>query len=74
MLRRILQDASDAIVAVDRARSLVLFNTAAEEMFGYLAEEVLGLALETLIPPRFAAQHPAHVSGFMQGARWTAGA
>jgi PAS domain S-box-containing protein len=49
-LAGIIESAMDGIVTVDADQQIVLFNRAAEEMFGRCADEVLGRQLELLIP------------------------
>ncbi len=61
---RILMVAEDAIVSVDADQKIILFNPAAEQMFGYRAEEVLGQGLSVLIPHAARAGHPAQVEAF----------
>lgn len=56
--------AADAIISVDEAQRIVLFNRGAEQIFGYRAEEVLGRSLDALIPPRWREAHRRHVAGF----------
>ena len=56
----------DAIVAVDEQQRILLFNPAAESMFGYSAGEVIGKHLSTLMPSRSHAVHGIHVAGFLQ--------
>jgi len=56
----------DAIVAIDEHQNILLFNPAAEVMFGYKAEEIIGEPLNTLIPDRFRPKHGPHVDGFMR--------
>lgn len=63
-LAGIIDSALDGIVTVDEAQRIVLFNRAAEAIFGRSAGETLGHPLEVLIPARFRAQHAAHVTGF----------
>src|SRR4051794_6662610 len=46
----ILDAAPDAIVVVDSDGHIVLVNTQAERLFGYSREELIGNAIETLIP------------------------
>ena len=55
--RQILNIADDAVISVNRAQRIVLFNEGAERIFGYTAEEVLGRELDVLIPSRFAESH-----------------
>jgi len=51
----------DAIVAVDEQMTILLFNPAAERMFGRSAAETLGLSLDALIPPRLRGVHAQHM-------------
>ena len=55
----------DAIVAVDEHQNILLFNPAAEAMFGYTSKEIVGRPLSTLIPDRFRSRHGHHVGDFM---------
>lgn len=48
-LEVIISGISDAVIAVDTQRKVLLFNRVAEEMTGYLAEDVLNKPLEELI-------------------------
>jgi PAS domain S-box-containing protein len=59
-----LESVMDAIVAIDDQQKIILFNKAAERMFGYLEKEVLGQPLGMLMPRRFEAQHQQHVNGY----------
>ena len=63
-LNGIIASAMDAIISVDSEKLIVLFNAAAEEMFGCLASEVLGKSLERFMPERFRVAHRAHISNF----------
>jgi diguanylate cyclase (GGDEF)-like protein/PAS domain S-box-containing protein len=57
-LRSVVDGALDAILTIDDAGRLVEFNPAAERMFGYQREQVLGRALsQIIIPPRFRKAH-----------------
>lgn len=63
-LKDILDTASDAILSVNLASEIVMFNSRAEELFGYEAEEVLGQPLGLLLPQRFRGVHAQHVHRF----------
>ena len=54
----------DAIISVNEAQRVVLFNAGAEQMFGCAAAEAPGQLLERFIPARFRATHRAYVRGF----------
>ncbi len=58
----------DAIVAVDEAHQIVLFNPAAERMFVRNAHDVLGKPLTILMPERMQSPHGAHVNTFNESA------
>jgi PAS domain S-box-containing protein len=54
----------DAIVAIDETQHIVLFNPAAEIMFGRKAGEVIGQSFDMLIPARIHARHQGHVARY----------
>ena len=56
--RAVIESAADAIVAFNTDRTVMLWNPAAERMFGWAAEEVIGLEPPT-IPEELAAEHNA---------------
>jgi PAS domain S-box-containing protein len=64
----ILAIAADAIITVDESQRIVHFNYGAEKIFGYAASEIIGQPLTVLIPERFRAAHPGHVTEFAAGA------
>ena len=67
-LRGILDSAMDAIITVDDSEHIVLFNAAAEAVFGCPRSEALGAPLAWFIPQRFRATHSAHIKRFGEGA------
>jgi len=56
----VIASAMDAIISVDEQQRILVFNTAAEEMFGCPAKEALGSPLEQFIPERYRASHAGH--------------
>jgi PAS domain S-box-containing protein len=56
----------DAIVSIDDRHRIVLFNPAAERMFGYRTEDLMGQPLDRLIPQRFRPNHAEHIRAFDQ--------
>ncbi|HKP51334.1 MAG TPA: PAS domain S-box protein [Chloroflexia bacterium] len=62
----IIMSAMDAVISVDADQRILLFNPAAERMFGWSSDEVMGQPLELLIPPRFRRAHHKHIIGFGQ--------
>jgi PAS domain S-box-containing protein len=63
-LAALLDAAMDAIVSVDEAGHVVMFNRAAEQTFGWRADQVIGQPLERLIPARFRGGHGGHMRQF----------
>ena len=63
-LTAIIESAPTAMVMVDDHGRIVLLNRAAETLFGYAREELLGQAIEVLVPRRFRGQHPSLRSGY----------
>lgn len=60
----IVQSAMDGIISIDDSHRIVLFNKAAETMFGVDQSEVLGQSIERLIPDRFRSSHAEHIRVF----------
>jgi PAS domain S-box-containing protein len=60
----ILACIADAVISTDIHGKILLFNPAAEKLFGYSAPEVLGTSIQLLIPPRFRENHGRHVASF----------
>jgi len=63
-LDAIVDSAMDSILTVDAAQRIVLFNRAAEQMFGVRRDDALGSPLDRFIPQRFRGAHRAHVEKF----------
>lgn len=65
-LEGIIESAMDAIITVDQDQKVVLFNRAAEQMFGCSTEEAIGQPLDRFLPERFRETHRHHVHAFGQ--------
>lgn len=72
-LRVLINLAEDGIICVGSDQRIVLFNTGAEKLFGFTAEEALGEPLDLLLPAECQSQHRGHVRSFAmapESTRW----
>lgn len=60
----IVDSAMDAIVTVDQEQRIVLYNAAAEKVFGWPRSAVLGQPLDLLLPAQSRAAHGGHIRRF----------
>ena len=63
-LQGIVHSAMDAIITIDEEQKIVLFNDAAERIFGCPASEAVGSPVDRFIPERFRSAHRGHVERF----------
>jgi PAS domain S-box-containing protein len=61
-LRAVLDAAVDAVVIINGSGIIETFSRAAEQLFGYRADEVVGRNISMLMPEPFRSQH----DGFLQ--------
>ena len=65
-LRNVLHSAIDGVISINDRGVITEWNKQAEVIFGFLAEEVIGLTLqETIIPHNFREQHVKGMSHYM---------
>ena len=60
----IIESAMDAVITIDEAQRVVLFNKAAEEVFRCPREAAIGATIDEFIPERFRASHHGLVKAF----------
>jgi protein-histidine pros-kinase len=67
--RDLLESTPDAIIIANQTGRIVLANSQADALFGYDHGELLGTAVELLLPDRYRAGHVSHRSGFLSQPR-----
>lgn len=60
----VIASAMDAIISVDADQHIVLFNRAAEQMFGCPADRAIGQPLDVFLPERYRKHHRELVAAF----------
>jgi PAS domain S-box-containing protein len=61
--------ATDAIISIDDARRISLFNWGAERIFGYTSEEAVGQSLDMLLPEELRHLHAGEIAHFATSAQ-----
>ena len=65
-LQSLIDTTQDAVISIDRQGRVVLFNPAAERMFGYTRAEVEGRNVNLLMAEPYAGQHDSYISAYEQ--------
>jgi PAS domain S-box-containing protein len=63
-LQDLLSIITDAVIVIDARQIVVLFNHAAEKIFGYRASEIIGHPLDPIIPTHLIDKHRQYVESF----------
>ena len=63
-LEAIIESAMDAIITLDDRHRIMLFNHAAESIFGCPAALAIGHSLDRFIPERYRQAHEKHLAAF----------
>jgi PAS domain S-box-containing protein len=68
-LAAIVESSDDAIVGKDLDGIITSWNTGAERIFGYMAEEIIGKPISFLIPPDYQKEEEAIIERIRRGQR-----
>lgn len=60
----VIEAAYDGVISIDSQHKIRLINQAAKKMFAAEGDELIGLPIDTLIPPRYRERHPEFVESF----------
>jgi two-component system cell cycle sensor histidine kinase/response regulator CckA len=64
--RTVVETALDVIITIDEMSSIVFVNPAAERVFGYRVDEMMGRSLTMLMPESLAPRHMAGVERYQK--------
>ena len=64
--RRVVEASPSGIILVDEKGRITLVNAQIQKLFGYTREELIGQAVDLLVPDRFRAGHQVHRASFHQ--------
>jgi PAS domain S-box-containing protein len=65
-LERLIETTQDGVVAIDQRGFIVLFNPAAERIFGYSPAEVMGKKVGMLMVEPYASEHDWYITRYEQ--------
>jgi len=65
-IEQTLEQAIDGVVTIDANKLITFYNKAAEEMFGYTREEVMGKNVKMIVPRMHRSNHDGYVDSNMK--------
>jgi len=64
LLQMIISATGEAMISIGNDGLIILFNPAAEEMFGYKKEDMLGKPLDCLMPEQYRHHHSQYLQSY----------
>ena len=69
LFRSVTETATDAIISITGDENIILWNQAAEQMFGYSSKEAVGEPITIIMPDRFRQAHEKGINRFFSTGR-----
>ena len=64
-MRSVVNHVVDGIITIDDQGTITTFNPAAEKIFGYAAQEVLGQNIKMVMPEPYHSQHDGYLANYL---------
>ena len=65
-VRSVVENAVDGIITIDEKGTVLTVNPAAEKIFDYTAEEMIGRNVKFLMPEPYHSQHDRYLTNYLQ--------
>ena len=66
LLRNIMESAVDGIVSINETGKIETFNKAAEDLFAYSRDELIGQNIKTLLPEPYASKQDQEIAEYLK--------
>ncbi|MDH3661445.1 MAG: PAS domain S-box protein [Alphaproteobacteria bacterium] len=66
LLRSIIETSPNGLITIDECGQILSFNPAAETMFGYQADDVIGKNVNCLMPAPYRNEHDAYIERYLK--------
>jgi two-component system, LuxR family, sensor kinase FixL len=63
-LQRLIETTQDALLSIDRQGRVVIFNPAAERIFGYTRNDIVGQKVNLLMAEPYATEHDGYIEHY----------
>jgi PAS domain S-box-containing protein len=65
-MRSVVNHVVDGIISIDDAGIIITFNPAAERIFGYSADDVIGTNVKLLMPEPYRGEHDGYIANYLR--------
>ena len=65
-MRSVVNHVADGIITIDDRGTVMTFNPAAERIFGYAAQEVIGQNIKMVMPEPYHSQHDGYLANYLR--------
>ena len=65
-MRSVVNNVVDGIITIDEHGEVTTFNAAADRIFGYTAQEVIGQNIKMLMPEPYYGEHDGHIADYLR--------